>query len=128
MAFYLDTSAAVKLVVSERGSAALLESLTVMTLASSTFERAAELEPDLLLSLDALHLAASLELEDDLEGIVTYDDRLAEAAHRYGIQVIAPRPYVRAACWHRRCDAAGSERRDEVLRAASIDRGFSGVG
>ena len=91
MAFDLDTSAAVKLVVSERGSAALLESLTVMTLASSTFERAAELEPDLLLSLDALHLAASLELGDDLEGIVTYDDRLAEAAHRYGIQVIAPR-------------------------------------
>jgi hypothetical protein len=28
---------------------------------------------------------------DDLEGIVTYDDRLAEAAHRYGIPVIAPR-------------------------------------
>ncbi len=130
MAFYLDTSAAVKLVVSERGSAALLrwasqhqdrivssdllrtelqratrrgapqqmerarkvlESITVMTLASSTFERAAELEPELLRSLDAMHLAASLELGDDLEGIVTYDDRLAEAAHRYGIPVVAPR-------------------------------------
>ena len=130
MAFYLDTSAAVKLVVSERGSAALLrwasqhqdrivssdllrtelqratrrgapqqmerarevlESITVMTLASSTFERAAELEPELLRSLDALHLAASLELGDDLEGIVTYDERLAPAAHRYGIPVIAPR-------------------------------------
>ena len=130
MAFYLDTSAAVKLVVSERGSAALLrwasqhqdrivssdllrtelqratrrgapqqmerarevlESITVMTLASSTFDRAAELESELLRSLDALHLAASLELGDDLEGIVTYDDRLAEAAHRYGIPVAAPR-------------------------------------
>ena len=130
MAFYLDTSAAVKLVVAERGSTALLrwvsehqdrivssdllrtelqratrrgapremeraravlESITVMTLVRSTFERAAELEPDLLRSLDALHLAAALELSDDLEGIVTYDDRLAEAAHRYGIPVIAAR-------------------------------------
>ena len=69
---------------------AVLESITVLTLVRSTFERAAELEPDLLRSLDALHLAAALELGDDLEGIVTYDDRLAEAAHRYGIAVIAP--------------------------------------
>ena len=130
MAFYLDTSAAVKLVVAERGSAALLrwvadrqdrivssdllrtellratrrgaptqmqraravlESIAVLTLVTTTFERAAELEPDLLRSLDALHLAAALELGDDLEGIVTYDERLAEAAHRYGIPVVAPR-------------------------------------
>ena len=69
---------------------AVLESITVVTLVRSTFERAAELEPELLRSLDALHLAAALELGDDLEGIVTYDDRLAEAAHRYGIPVIAP--------------------------------------
>ena len=130
MAFYLDTSAAVKLVVAERGSTALLrwvsehqdkivssdllrtelqratrrgapqameraravlESITLLTLVRSTFERAAELEPDLLRSLDALHLASALELGDDLEGIVTYDGRLAEAAHRYGISVVAPR-------------------------------------
>ena len=58
--------------------------------ARSAFERAAEIEPDLLRSPDALHLAAALELGDDLEGIVTSDDRLAEAAHRYGIPVVAP--------------------------------------
>ena len=130
MAFYLDTSAAVKLVVAQRGSTALLrwvtdheerivssdllrtelqratrrgapeqmararavlESIAVVTIVRSTFERAADLEPELLRSLDALHLAAALELGDDLEGIITYDDRLAEAAHRYGIAVIAPR-------------------------------------
>lgn len=129
MAFYLDTSAAVKLVVAERGSTALLrwvaerqdrivssdllrtellratrrgapaqmeraravlESIMVMTLVSSIFERAGELEPDLLRSLDALHLAAALDLGDDLEGIVTYDERLAEAAHNYGVPVVAP--------------------------------------
>ena len=130
MAFYVDTSAAVKLVVAERGSSALtrwsveherellssdllrtellravrrgapaemeraravLDSLTLVTMPTSTFERAAELEPDLLRSLDALHLAAALELGDELDGLVAYDERLSEAAKRYGITVVAPR-------------------------------------
>jgi uncharacterized protein len=41
-------------------------------------------------SLDALHLAIALELGDDLDGLVTYDDRLAEAARLQGIRVEAP--------------------------------------
>lgn len=129
MAFYLDTSAAVKLVVSERGSAALLtwtaehdgqvvssdllrtellratrrgaphqmlrarqvlDSITLLTMPTATFERASELDPDMLRSLDALHLAAALELGDELDGIVTYDDRLGEAASGYGMVVVAP--------------------------------------
>lgn len=130
MAWYLDTSAAVKLVVSERGSAALgrwvvahadlvvssdllrtellratrrgapkavprarevLDSLTLLTLSTSIFERAAELEPSILRSLDALHVAAALELGDELDGLVTYDERMAEAASLLGIPVVAPR-------------------------------------
>jgi predicted nucleic acid-binding protein len=129
MAFYLDTSAAVKLVVAEPDTPALtawlaehdgdvvssdllrtellratrrgaphampraravLDSLTVLTVPTSTFERAADLDPDLLRSLDALHLAAALELGDDLDGFVTYDDRLAGAARLHGVNVIAP--------------------------------------
>ena len=129
MAYYLDTSAAVKLVVSEPGSKALsrwaaanaddvvssdllrtellratrrgapaqmprarvvLDSITLLGLPSETFERAAELEPSLLRSLDAVHLAAALELGDELDGIVTYDARLSEAAALHGITVIAP--------------------------------------
>jgi len=129
MAYYLDTSAAVKLVVAERDTAALtawladhddevvssdllrtellratrrgaphampraravLDSLTVLTVPTSTFERAADLDPDLLRSLDAVHLAAALELGDELDGLVTYDDRLADAARFHGITVIAP--------------------------------------
>lgn len=129
MAYYLDTSAAVKLVVEERGSRALsrwaeanatavvssdllrtellratrrsapeempraravLDSVTLLSLRSSTFEHAAELEPGVLRSLDALHLAAALELGDELDGMVTYDDRLAEAAVLHGVSVIAP--------------------------------------
>ena len=127
--FYLDTSAAVKLVVVERGSKALrrwlasrdgeiassdllrtellratrrtapeqmvqaravLDSLILVTLSTAVCERAAMLEPHLLRSLDSLHLAAALELGDELEGMVTYDRRLAEGARGLGIGVIAP--------------------------------------
>ena len=41
-------------------------------------------------SLDALHLAAAVEIGYDIEGIVTYDERLAEAARANGIEAIAP--------------------------------------
>lgn len=129
MAFYLDTSAAVKLVMEERGSKPLrrwlttagvpivssdllrtellratrrsapdqvqqarlvLDSLTLLTIPTALFENAATLQPDGLRSLDALHLAAALDLHDDLDGIITYDERLSEAAAALGIQVIAP--------------------------------------
>jgi len=127
--FYLDTSAAVKLVVAEQGSAALqrwlaardgrvfssdllrtellrstkraapqhmvqaraiLDSLVLLTLTTTVCERAAMLEPELLRSLDALHLAAALEAGDELEGMVTYDQRMAEAARALGISVVTP--------------------------------------
>ena len=130
MAYYLDTSAAVKLVVQEVGSKALrtwlrktkepivssdllrtellratrrgapdqmlqarlvLDSLVLVGLPSPLFERAGDLEPGLLRSLDALHLAAALDLGDDLDGLITYDDRLADAAEAHGILVVAPR-------------------------------------
>ena len=41
-------------------------------------------------SLDVLHLASALELGDDLEGIVTYDERLTEAVAMIGYPVVAP--------------------------------------
>jgi len=127
--FYLDTSAAVKLVVVEKGSAALrrwlvarderivssdllrtellratrraapeqmvqarsvLESLILVKLSTAVCERAAMLEPGLLRSLDALHLAAALEIGDELEAVVTYDRRMAEGAQALGIGVVAP--------------------------------------
>ena len=127
--FYLDTSAAVKLVVVERGSKALgdwlstrdgqiassdllrtellratrraapeqmvqaravLDSLILVTMSTSVFERAAMLEPGVLRSLDALHVAAALEFGDELEGIVTYDHRQVSGCQALGIRVVAP--------------------------------------
>lgn len=69
----------------------IIDSVTVLTIRAATFESAARLDPVLLRSLDALHLASALELGDDLTAIVTYDDRLADAALAQGIRAIAPR-------------------------------------
>lgn len=129
-AAYLDTSAAVRLVVTEPETSALrrwlrstdlaivasdlvrtellrvtrkaaptemhraravLEALTLLALTPEICERAALLQPPTLRTLDALHLAAALELGDDLTGVITYDDRLAEPVAALGHRVIAPR-------------------------------------
>jgi len=69
----------------------VLDAITLIRADTGTFERAALLDPAQLRSLDAVHLAAALELGDDLEAIVTYDDSLAEAATLNGARVVAPR-------------------------------------
>ncbi len=128
MAYYLDTSAAVKLVVREPETVALrrwirvhprlvssdlirtellrvtrlhaphrmgaaravLDSLDLIGITTEVLERAGLLDPTSLRSLDAVHLAAALRIGDELDGIVTYDRRLAEAATQLGLTVLAP--------------------------------------
>jgi predicted nucleic acid-binding protein len=51
---------------------------------------AATLDPGVLRSLDALHLASARALGPDLEGIVTYDERMASAASLLALRVFAP--------------------------------------
>ena len=68
---------------------AVLDAITLTEVTTSLFEEAGRLDPTSLRSLDAIHLAAALDLGDDLEGLVTYDDRLGEAARRSGITVLA---------------------------------------
>jgi uncharacterized protein len=130
VAFYVDTSALVKLVVAESETAALriwledsnrelvacdlartelmravrkvlpdralqaravLDAVTLLQVTPAVFEDAGRLDPSGLRSLDAIHLAAALDLGDDLDGLVTYDDRLAEAAVSNGVSVVTPR-------------------------------------
>lgn len=69
---------------------AVLDSVTLTAVKAGLFEAAGRLDPPGLRSLDAIHLAAALDLGDDLEGLVTYDDRLAEAAAVHGVSVLAP--------------------------------------
>jgi len=130
VAFYVDTSALVKLVVAEPETTALqawlgdadrdlvscdlartelmravrkvvpdralqaravLDSVTLLEVRSVVFEEAGRLDPSGLRSLDGIHLAAALDLGDDLEGLVTYDDRLTDAAVANGVPVVSPR-------------------------------------
>lgn len=69
---------------------AVLDGLTLLPLSADVFDTAGLLDPVDLRSLDAIHLASARTLGDDLEGIVTYDDRLARAAADYGLPTIAP--------------------------------------
>lgn len=69
---------------------AVLDSITLMAITTSTFEAAGRLDPTILRTIDAVHVTAALELGDDLIGIVTYDDRLADAAQSNGITVVTP--------------------------------------
>lgn len=83
---------AVRRVVPERMTAAraVLDAVTLLEVSPPVFEQAGRLDPKLLRSLDAVHLAAALALGDDLEGLVTYDERLAQAANLIGVAVVAP--------------------------------------
>ena len=129
MAFYIDTSALVKLVVREPETHGLrdwlaetprhpvtcdlartellravrrvapdllvqarmvLDLVTITDVTTAVFEAAGRLDPAILRTLDAIHVAAALDLGDDLEGMVTYDERLAQAAEQNGIRVSSP--------------------------------------
>lgn len=129
MAWYIDTSALVKLVSVEAETAALhewvadhqpelvtsdllgtelrravrrsgtthlididdgLAAIDLLPATTAVFDAAAELTPADLRTLDAVHLATALGIIDDCDGIITYDDRLAHAAHEHGLTVIAP--------------------------------------
>lgn len=53
--------------------------------------RARVLEPVPLRSLDALHLATALEVGEELDAVVTYDARMAEAGKTLGLHVLSPK-------------------------------------
>ena len=51
---------------------------------------AASLQPAILRTLDAIHVASALALGAELDAFVTYDDRMAEAARAIGLPVVRP--------------------------------------
>jgi predicted nucleic acid-binding protein len=69
---------------------AVLDTVTITKITTALTETAGRLDPLGLRSLDAIHLAAALDLQDDLDGMVVYDARLGEAARANGVRVIAP--------------------------------------
>jgi predicted nucleic acid-binding protein len=126
---YLDTSAAVKLLMAERESEALrawlrvrptrasaallrvelvrvvrraglprlipearklLAGVHLIRLDETLLDRAADLDPIDLRSLDSIHLAAAASLGDDLAAVVSYDDHLLDAAKALGLATATP--------------------------------------
>ena len=126
---YVDTSAAVKLLMNERESPALrrwlrrrperasaallrvelvrvvrragfprlipaarrlLGGIHIIRLDDDLLDRAADLNPTELRSLDSIHLAAAASLGDDLAAVVSYDERLLAAATSLGLPTATP--------------------------------------
>jgi predicted nucleic acid-binding protein len=129
--FYVDTSAAMKLLREEQETPALIQwqktlrperhqvvssdilrtelmlagtrwgvnatdirrfvnALTTLRVTSSICDSAGRLTGVGLRSLDALHLASVLTLEDSLEAVVTYDIRMLKAAKQLGLPTLSP--------------------------------------
>jgi predicted nucleic acid-binding protein len=69
----------------------VLTRLTMIGIDDALLDAAALLDPDVLRSLDAIHLAAAQLFGDDLTAVVTYDARMRAAATLLDMPVAAPR-------------------------------------
>ena len=68
----------------------VLAALISLLVNTSTKLRAQGLPPAQLRTLDAIHLATALEIQPDLEAMVSYDNRLIDASREAGLDVISP--------------------------------------
>jgi predicted nucleic acid-binding protein len=69
----------------------LLQRLHLVHLDEDLLDAAAALDPGVLRSLDAIHLAAAQVFGDELTAVVTYDGRMSAAARLLDVPVDAPR-------------------------------------
>lgn len=67
-----------------------LTKVSLMRLDDRLLDSAGSLMPAHLCSLDAVHLATARRLGPDLRVLITYDERLADAARELGMAVEAP--------------------------------------
>jgi predicted nucleic acid-binding protein len=68
-----------------------LRTIDLIRLNDRILRAAGELDPPDLRSLDAIHLASAQQLGAGLRQLVTYDERMFEAAERFDLAVVAPR-------------------------------------
>jgi predicted nucleic acid-binding protein len=67
-----------------------LAGIHLIRLDDALLDRASDLDPTELRSLDSIHLAAAASLGDDLAAVVSYDDRLLAAATSLGLPIAMP--------------------------------------
>ncbi len=70
----------------------VLARIRLLRLDDAVLDAAARLDPRVLRSLDAIHLASAKALGAELESVVTYDARMRRAAELLGLAVVAPAP------------------------------------
>jgi len=68
----------------------LLDDLARVEVREREFEQARVLQPPAMRTLDALHLAVVVGHDGRSAGIVTYDQRVIEAAEGLGVRAISP--------------------------------------
>jgi len=67
-----------------------IASIDLIAVDDRVLDTAAHLDPSILRSLDAIHLAAALALGSNLHAIVTYDARMMGAARALGLPLVLP--------------------------------------
>jgi hypothetical protein len=68
----------------------VVERIELLRLDDQILDRASEVGPTDLRTLDAIHLASALAIGRELDAVVTYDRRLAAAAEGAGFAVLTP--------------------------------------
>jgi predicted nucleic acid-binding protein len=68
----------------------LLVGLSLVSVTDRVLEEATGVRPVSLRTLDAIHVATALALGEALGALITYDERMAEAATRADLPVLAP--------------------------------------
>ena len=69
---------------------AVLTRLDLVRVSDTVLRAAGALLPEDVRTVDAIHLATAQQLGDDLARIVTYDNRMQNAARDLGLDVAAP--------------------------------------
>ena len=68
----------------------VLDAIYFLEITPAILDRAAIAGPPVLRSLDAIHLATALSIDEPVLDVITYDRRLAEAAEAVGLRVVQP--------------------------------------
>jgi len=69
---------------------AALRHVDLISIDDRILDAAGMLDPDVLRTLDAVHLATALAMGSDLSAVVTYDRRMIAAAERLGVATESP--------------------------------------
>lgn len=67
----------------------VLANVVLIRFGNTLLDLAAEIGPESLRSLDAIHLAAAWRLRPNVQ-VITYDRRMADAARGMGLPVVSP--------------------------------------